>query len=71
MTEEDLLHMVGLDAYMMIRYIHICFKITAFISFWGVFVLAPVFGTCVIRLSGFLLYIALYCYCHILYLVVH
>ena len=43
-SEEDVLHMVGLDGYMMLRYIHICGRICAFISFWGLLVLVPYYG---------------------------
>jgi hypothetical protein len=44
-TEEDLLRMVGLDAYMMIRYLSICFRSSLFLSFFGVVVLVPVYAT--------------------------
>ena len=43
-TEEDILHMVGLDGYMLLRYIHVCGRICAFIAFWGLLVLVPFYG---------------------------
>ena len=43
-SEDDLLHMVGLDGYMLLRYINICFRISLFLTFWGVVVLVPVYG---------------------------
>lgn len=43
-TEEELLLKVGLDAFMCLRYIVICFKASIFFSFWGCVVLAPVYG---------------------------
>jgi hypothetical protein len=41
--DEDLLRMVGLDGYMLIRYINVCFKMSFFFTFWGLIVLAPVY----------------------------
>lgn len=43
-TEDDILRMVGLDGYMLIRYINICFRISLFITFWGLVVLVPVYA---------------------------
>ena len=43
-SEDDLLEMVGLDGYMLMRYINICFRICAFLTFWGIAVLVPVYG---------------------------
>jgi hypothetical protein len=43
-SEEDVLHMVGLDGYMLLRYVHACGRICAFISFWGLTVLVPFYG---------------------------
>jgi len=43
-SEDDLLHMVGLDGYMLMRYINICFRISAFLTLWGLVVLVPVYG---------------------------
>ena len=42
-TEDDILRMVGLDGYMLIRYINICFRISLFITFWGMVVLVPIY----------------------------
>ena len=36
--------MIGLDGYMLIRYINICFKTTVFFSIWGLFLLLPVYA---------------------------
>lgn len=44
-TEEDLLRMVGLDAYMLIRYINVCLKISAFLMFWSCVLLIPIYVT--------------------------
>ena len=43
-SEDDILQMVGLDGYMLMRYINICFHITLFISVWGACVLAPFYA---------------------------
>ena len=43
--EEDLLRMVGLDGYMLIRYINVCFRMSVFYSLWGVIVLVPVYSS--------------------------
>lgn len=43
MSDEHLLEMVGLDGYMCIRYITICFRTGCFLSFWGLVVLVPIF----------------------------
>lgn len=37
--------MVGLDAYMLLRYQHICLKLAMFLSFWGCLVLLPLYST--------------------------
>ena len=44
-TETEFLFMVGLDGYMFMRYILICFKISIFYSVCGLLVLAPIYGT--------------------------
>ena len=36
--------MVGLDAYMLMRYINICCKTSLFLMFWGLVVLVPVYS---------------------------
>ena len=43
--DEDLLRMVGLDGYMLIRYIIVCFRMSVFYSLWGVLVLVPVYSS--------------------------
>jgi hypothetical protein len=43
--EDDLLRMVGLDGYMLIRYINVLFRMSVFFSFWGVFVLVPIYSS--------------------------
>ena len=35
--------MIGLDGYMLIRYINICFKTTVFFTIWGLVLLLPVY----------------------------
>jgi calcium permeable stress-gated cation channel len=44
-SEADVLRMVGLDAYIYLRFIVICFKMSVFVMFWGLVVLVPVYGT--------------------------
>lgn len=41
--QEEFLHMVGLDGYMLIRFIILCFKLSCFVTFWGVTILAPLY----------------------------
>jgi len=36
--------MIGLDGYMLIRYINICFKTTVFFTIWGLLLLLPVYA---------------------------
>ena len=36
--------LVGLDAYMLLRYIRLCLRITAMSTFWGLAVLLPLYG---------------------------
>ena len=38
-------HLAGLDAYFFLRYIRMCFKITAVSSFWATIILCPVYAT--------------------------
>ena len=42
--EEDFLHMVGLDGYMLLRYINVCFRMSVFFTIWGLIALVPVYG---------------------------
>lgn len=37
--------MVGLDAYMCLRFIVVCYKLSLFLSFWGLLVLLPLYCT--------------------------
>lgn len=43
--EYEILSMVGLDAYMLMRFHVLCFKLSVFLSFWGLLVLVPTYGT--------------------------
>jgi hypothetical protein len=43
--ETDVLNMVGLDAYMLLRYISMCIKLSFFLAFFGCLVLAPIYAT--------------------------
>lgn len=42
---EKFLEMVGLDGYMLLRYLMACFRIACFLAFWGVLVMAPVYSS--------------------------
>jgi Late exocytosis, associated with Golgi transport len=42
--DEDLLRMVGLDGYMLVRYVNVCFRMSVFYTMWGLLVLAPVYS---------------------------
>lgn len=44
-SEHDVLTMVGLDGYMCIRFIVVCFRTACFCSFWGFLILVPTYGT--------------------------
>ena len=44
-TELDVLRMVGLDAYMLLRYHVVCYKLALFLSFWGLLLLVPLYST--------------------------
>jgi hypothetical protein len=43
--EKSFLRMVGLDGYMLLRFIAVCFKVCMFCSFFGCVVLVPVYQT--------------------------
>jgi hypothetical protein len=43
-SDAEFLYMVGLDGYMLIRYIAICFKVSLFYSFCGLVILAPIYA---------------------------
>lgn len=44
-SEDDLLRMVGLDAYMMVRYLNACFRVSVFLSFFGIVILVPIYAS--------------------------
>ena len=44
-SESEVLHMVGLDAYMCLRYHVICLKLGVFVTMGGLVVLLPVYAT--------------------------
>lgn len=44
-SEAEVLRMVGLDGYMMIRYLSVCFRVSLFLSFFGLVVLVPVYSS--------------------------
>ena len=44
-SELDVLRMVGLDAYMLLRYHVVCYKLALFLSFWGLLLLVPLYST--------------------------
>jgi len=41
---DEFLHMVGLDGYMLLRFLAICLKLSCFIMFWGLVLLVPLYG---------------------------
>jgi hypothetical protein len=44
-SEMDVLRMVGLDAYMLLRFHVVCYKLALFLSFWGMLVLIPLYSS--------------------------
>lgn len=42
-SENDVLSMVGLDGYMLLRFIIICFRIACFCAAWGMTILVPIY----------------------------
>lgn len=44
-SEHEILDMVGLDGYMCIRFIVVCFRTSCFCTFWGLLVLVPIYGS--------------------------
>ena len=44
-SEEELLQMVGLDAYMFMRFIKLCIKFCFVVTFLGLVILVPVYAT--------------------------
>lgn len=51
-TDDQLLRMVGLDGYMLIRYIKLCIKASLFFSFLGLLVLLPIYHSFAKRTAG-------------------
>jgi hypothetical protein len=51
-SDERFLAMVGLDGYMLMRYITICCRLGFFFTFWGVLVLIPIYHCAPGRLIG-------------------
>ena len=45
MGDEELCALVGLDAYLMLRYLRLCMRLTGFSAFWGLAVLYPLYYT--------------------------
>ena len=43
--EPDFLNMVGLDAYVLLRFHVLCLKLSVFVSFWGYAILLPTYCT--------------------------
>jgi hypothetical protein len=43
-SDDEVLRMVGLDGYMLIRYIIVCLRISLFLTVWGVAILLPVYS---------------------------
>jgi Late exocytosis, associated with Golgi transport len=41
--DDEIIRMVGMDGYMLLRYILLCFRFSIFVSFFGLVVLAPVY----------------------------
>lgn len=41
--DDEILRMVGLDGYMLLRYILLCFRFSMFVTFWGLVVLTPIY----------------------------
>ena len=41
---EEFLHMVGMDGYVFLRFIALCFKLSVFVTFWGGVLLVPIYG---------------------------
>lgn len=43
-SDDEILRMVGLDGYMLIRYITVCLRISLFLTVWGIAILLPVYS---------------------------
>jgi hypothetical protein len=42
-NDEEILRSIGLDGYMLLRYIIVCFRFSVFIGFWALLVLTPLY----------------------------
>lgn len=51
-SDDEILTMVGLDGYMLLRYISICLRISSFFSFFGIAILLPIYYTGDNNLTG-------------------
>lgn len=43
-SENELLRMIGLDGYMLLRYVKVCFKAAFFSAFFGVTIMLPIYS---------------------------
>lgn len=43
-SHDEVLRMIGLDGYMLLRYLNACVRIAAFCAFWGLIVMVPVYA---------------------------
>lgn len=44
--DNDLVKMIGLDGYVLLRYLKLCFRLTSFLTFWGLVALSALYSTC-------------------------
>jgi hypothetical protein len=51
-SHDEVLRMIGLDGYMLLRYINACLRIACFCGFWGLIVMVPVYQSGNGGLSG-------------------
>lgn len=51
-SHDDVLRMVGLDGYILLRYLMTCIRIATFCAFWGLIVIVPVYGSGSVGLTG-------------------
>ena len=43
-SHDEVLKMIGLDGYMLLRYLMLCLRIACFYSFWGLVIMVPVYS---------------------------
>lgn len=43
-SQDDVLKMIGMDGYMLLRYLMACFRIACFFAFSGILVLVPIYS---------------------------